>query len=233
MLYTTEDYWLFFNQKKCIICQLKHADRSTICRECQHDLPWLQYHCLICALPLPSDNNLCPACLRKKPVFNQAYCAFRYEFPIDALIPPGKFNNRTDYLIALSKLALLNIRLTKRPDCIIPVPMHPQKLLKREYNHAWLIAQEISRHLQLPLDTKTLQKTVHTPNQIHLSAKERRSNLRNSFNCRSRPPPHVMLVDDVITTGATANIISQVLKQAGCKRVDIMALARTDKPPTT
>ncbi len=233
MLHIIKNNCLLFKQNKCLICQLKHFGQNTICQDCQQDLPWLQQQCLTCALPLSSDNNHCPACLLKKPAFDQVYCAFRYEFPIDALIPPGKFNNRTDYLIALSQLAMQKIKLTKRPDCLIPVPMHPQKLLRREYNHAWLLAHEISQQLHLPLNTKILQKTAHTQNQLHLSASERRSNLRNSFSCSCTPPPHVMLVDDVMTTGTTANIISTVLKQAGCKRVDIVALARTDKPSDT
>ena len=230
MLRKHKNNCLFFKQNICLICQLKHHGASQICRACQLDLPWLEEQCLTCALPLNSVHNHCPECLRKKPDFDHVYCAFKYEFPVNALIPPGKFNNRTDYLLALNQLALQTVSLTVKPDCLIPVPMHPKKLLRREYNHAWLLAKDISRASGIPIRSNILQKRIHTLNQSSLSAAKRRQNLRDSFQCVSPPPPHIMLVDDVVTTGTTANIISKILKQAGCKRVDIFALARTDKP---
>ncbi len=146
------------------------------------------------------------------------------------MIPPGKFSNRTDYLSALNQLALKTISFITYPDCLVPVPMHPKKLLQREYNHAWLLAQDISRTFNIPIRNDILYKRIHTRNQINLSAAKRRQNLRNSFQCVNSPPPHIMLVDDVVTTGTTTNIISKLLKQAGCKRVDVFALTRTDKP---
>ncbi len=230
MLRKPKDICTFFKQRICLICQLKHPCDSQICRDCQLELPWLEEQCLTCALPLSSTNNHCPACLRTKPVFDRVYCAFRYAFPVNALIPPGKFNNRTDYLSALHQLALQSVSLAVKPDCLIPVPMHPRKLLKREYNHAWLLARDVNRKLNIPIRNDILHKRIHTRNQINLSAARRRQNLRHSFQCVNAPPPHVMLIDDVVTTGTTANILSRILKQAGCKRVEVFALARTDKP---
>ncbi len=230
MLRSFKNSCLFFNHKRCLLCQLKHKGKQRICKPCQQTLPWLKAQCLRCALPLRSENNLCPACLRKTPYFDRVYCGFTYSFPIDALIPPGKFNNRTDYLEAICELTIASVCISEKPDCLIPVPMHPRKILSREYNHAWILARKLSQTLDIPLRNDLLIKSMHTADQRDLNAVKRRQNLRNSFSCTKTPPLHVMLVDDVITTGTTANMISKILRQAGCKRVDIFALARTDKP---
>jgi len=119
----------------------------------------------------------------------------------------------------------------KRPDMLCAVPMTSRALRKRGLNQSVFIARFISRALGIPLCASLLQKTRHTDQQSALSAKSRQSNLVGAFACR-RPldGQHVALIDDILTTGATANEISNTLKAAGAARVDIWVCARTGKP---
>ena len=117
----------------------------------------------------------------------------------------------------------------KRPDMLCAVPMTSRALRKRGLNQSVFIARFISRALGIPLCASLLKKTRHTDQQSTLSAKNRQSNLVGAFECRRRlDGQHVVLIDDILTTGSTANEISNTLKAAGAARVDLWACARTE-----
>lgn len=217
--------------RQCILCQNNTNNPSGFCSDCYSDLPWLGVHCSICALPLPAQNNslLCASCIQTPPSFEKVYALFDYQFPINALISRIKYGRKPQYIGHLARVAAEYYNAEFSDLCIVPVPMHPFSLFRRGYNQAELLAIELSRRLNLPIAPKLLKKTKRTPRQITLHRSERLKNQRNAFQCKSTQYKHVLLIDDVMTTGATVEAASRALKRSGVQTVEILVLARTDK----
>ena len=113
------------------------------------------------------------------------------------------------------------------PDCIIPIPLHPLKKRDREFNQAESIARLLSDQLQIPSRPELAIRTRYTETQTHLSRAKRLKNMKGAFAAGSaRLPGRVLLVDDVMTTGATASAVAAVLKRAGAHEVNVLTLAR-------
>lgn len=114
-------------------------------------------------------------------------------------------------------------------DGIVPVPLHPKKERTREFNQARLLAEALSSHFDKPLLDGSLHRVIDTPSQTFLNAEQRQKNLRDAFTVR-RPESfrgkHLVLVDDVYTTGSTSNVCSLQLKKAGAAHVTVLTLAR-------
>ena len=225
--------WLNFTQSStCLLCLQQTPWHGPVCQSCHQDLPWLQKACDQCALPLNiayAGNLLCPQCIRKPPPFRSVKAAFEYRFPIDQLILRAKFNQHTSYLRLLALLLAQRVADEPRPDLLIPVPLHRKRLLQRQYNQSAILAGYIGKLLDLPVDYKLLKKKTDTAHQAELERKQRKQNLRNSFQCNTQPPASVAIIDDVVTTAATATELSKILIKAGCKSVDIWTVARTGK----
>lgn len=220
-----------FNRQICALCGARHdVSFHGLCEACHADLPWLTHACSRCALPLPLHQpDLCAHCIKDPPPFNRVLSAFTYTFPVSALIPAIKYQKQPAHLGWLADVLADFIRQHHQgpwPDALIPVPMHPFSQIARGYNQAELLADRLSRRLQLPL-LHALRKTRRTARQMSLSLEERRLNLRGAFSLNREPPEYVALVDDVMTTGTTVSGLSRLLLEQGCKRVDVWVLART------
>jgi ComF family protein len=195
------------------------------------DLPWNIACCARCALPLPRAESLCGRCLKVLPEFDQALCAFRYEWPLDALTTRFKFS--ADLAAGRVLSGVLAQYLDERaqkvsaPQWIIPVPLHSDRLRTRGFNQALELARPLSRAFGIPLLPEGLRRLRATPPQTGLNALHRRRNVRGAFvadaDVRDR---HVALIDDVITTAATVRECAKVLKRAGAASVQVWALAR-------
>jgi ComF family protein len=114
-------------------------------------------------------------------------------------------------------------------DKIVPVPLHRNRLRSRGYNQAALLAKEISAHVGIPVNWDDLKRVKNTVSQVHLSASARRENLKNAFDVSRESAfegAKVLLIDDVVTTGATMNACARALKRAGAVRVDGWSVAR-------
>lgn len=232
-----KNYCLFFNQRHlCTLCQLNSAAQCGLCPHCLDDLPWLTHGCEQCALPLQEPLNisaLCVECFQRSPPFDRIVAALEYAFPVDQLIHSAKFNHQSYHLPLLSALLLRSVNHSmsdqRMPDIVIPVPMATDRLLQRQYNHSALLARQVARALQLDYSHRLLFKTGMSAQQSGLDRKSRQRNLLGTFSCQTAPPPFVAVVDDVVTTGATAIEIARTLKQAGAERVEIWSVARTGK----
>lgn len=113
-------------------------------------------------------------------------------------------------------------------DHIVPVPLHYQRLFMRGFNQAYQLASAISKKLKQPVNSNLVHRIRHTDKQEGLSPQQRKANLSHAFAVQSEvKDQHILLVDDVITTGATAQSISQLFKQQGAKRVSLICIART------
>jgi len=211
----------------CVLCG-DDSLHAAFCPACTHALPWLPAaHCPRCAIPT-LDGGLCGQCLKAPPVFDQTHATFLYTDALAQLIPAAKFGARWSLLPALTHLMLPPLKSADRPDMLIPLPLHPQRLKERGYNQAQEIAAPLASALQLPLEPHLLQRIKDTEHQARLSEKARHHNMRRAFAATvDLMGLHIALVDDVMTTGASLNAAARALKQAGAARVDCWILART------
>lgn len=191
--------------------------------------------CNTCGLPFSFDGETmqCGACLDHPPVFRQARAALAYDDASRDLILRFKHGDQTHAVQAfLPWLKQAGLAMIEQADILLPVPLHPLRLIKRRYNQADLIGRALARHYpHLTYLPDGLARSRNTASQGHKKKAERENNLRNAFTIR--PVHHriftgktVLVIDDVFTTGATANECAKTLYRAGAKAVDVLTLAR-------
>ena len=211
----------------CLLCHIPHRDRFAVCARCDQSLLMLGPSCQTCASPIPDSTVAwCGACCFEKPSIDHVYTVYRFEEPLRTVLHEFKYHEGlylTSYLSKLMQQALPNAYTT---ECLIPVPMHPKQLKLRGFNQSILLAKYLSSQINYPVDLQCCKKIINTPKQATLDAKTRRQNLENAFYISAIPYQHVTLVDDLITTGSTANEIAKRLKQAGARRVDLICCAK-------
>jgi ComF family protein len=216
----------------CQLCGNPGQDMD-ICTSCSNDLPHNSNCCHICALPLPSSHTqgqTCGRCLRQTPSFDQCHAPFIYGHPISRLISDFKFNGKLHAGRLLSELLINFIEQNnlELPDLILPVPLHPTRLKERGFNQALELARPISRHFAIPLDTKSCRRIKATATQSTLHQNVRRKNMRGAFEAKKDiDAKHLVIIDDVVTTGATVSELAKTVKSAGTIKVDVWALAKT------
>ncbi|AZF55419.1 Competence protein F-like, phosphoribosyltransferase domain [Pseudomonas sp. R4-34-07] len=225
----------------CLICDERADSVDCVCNACETELPWLMEQCEVCALPLPMDGLVCGQCQQQPPAYKQVIAPWTYSFPVDSLISRFKHQARWPLGHLLGRLfgRFLHHRFENaelsRPDCLLSVPMPPKRLRQRGYNQAAMLARWLSSDLNIPYDEHLLLRPHETVAQQDLDAKTRKRNLRNAFALAPGAwvqGRHLALVDDVLTTGATAHSLARLLMQAGARQVDVYCLARTPKPGT-
>lgn len=220
----------------CLVCGRWQS--QPVCTDCQRawrvDLP----RCLRCALPWPSSAiaATCPACEARQPEFDRAITALDYVDPWSGLIARFKFQQAS----ALQKcfVSWMVDAVRQRPrriDLILPVPLSAERLRERGYNQAWLLARGLAQTLGHPATDRALVRTHNTPRLMTLESEERLKAIHGAFGLgpgwaarlRGR---HVALVDDVLTTGATLDEISRMLRRHGVAGISAWVLARTPPP---
>ena len=176
------------------------------------------------------QTGICGQCQQRPPAFDDIAAALLYETPVDKMLCALKYRQRLYFartaagVIADTVLA----RGQKKPDLLCAVPMTRRALRRRGLNQSAFIARFVSRALGIPLRVTLLNKVRDTDQQSTLSARERHKNLIKAFHCKHcLDGQHIALIDDILTTGSTANEISKILKAAGAARVDIWVCART------
>lgn len=220
----------------CILCGNQGHEGLDLCPGCRRDLPFNSHYCSRCALPLPAaapPGSLCGPCQRRPSVYDLCIAPFRYEGPLPHLVTGLKFHARMNHARLLGQLlarALQRIPSQPQPQLIIPIPLHPARLRERGFNQALEIARGPARLLGIPLETRSCLRRKTTAPQSGLDLRARRRNLRQAF-ALSQPPDarHVVLLDDVVTTGNTVSELAKTLKRAGMQRVDVWAVARTER----
>jgi len=227
------------NTQTCLICDEATESADSVCNVCETELPWLIEHCSLCALPLPMEGLICGQCQKHPPAFKQVIAPWTYSFPVDSLISRFKHQARWPLGQMLARLLTQhlqhrfdNTELT-RPDCLLPVPMARKRLRERGYNQALMLARWLSSDLNIPYDEHLLLRPHETVAQQALDAKNRQRNLLGAFALAPDAQVqgrHFALVDDVLTTGATAHSLARLLMNAGARQVDVYCLARTPKP---
>ncbi|MDB6145958.1 MAG: amidophosphoribosyltransferase [Pseudomonas sp.] len=235
---TYQVYIWLKNDQSCLLCDESTDGIFPICTGCEADLPWLGDQCEHCALPLAMSGMTCGQCLRQAPAFSEVVVPWLYDFPIDALVTRFKHQGKWPMGRLLAELLgqSLEHRFADglhRPDCLLPVPLARKRLRQRGYNQAEMLARWLGAQLGIPMDDRILRRVLETPAQQGLDAKARQQNLRKAFALADGAQVtgrHFAVIDDVLTTGATANALAKLLIDAGARRVDIYCLARTAKP---
>lgn len=215
--------------RACLLCGTRAS--SAVCADCAADLPRLEGPlCPICATPLASPAYACGNCLRSPPAFDASIAPLRYAFPVDGLVHHLKYGCR----LASADFFTRSMLEGPRPegDLLIPVPLSRQRLAERGFNQALEIARPLAKALGLPLDPVSLHRRRDTLPQSRLPWRARQRNVRHAFSCsRDLSGLTVIVVDDVMTSGATLDTVARTLKDHGAKRVVNWVAARTVKQP--
>ncbi|MDT8441635.1 MAG: ComF family protein [Desulfuromonadales bacterium] len=220
----------------CLFCgssTLPPRPAPSLCAVCRAALDPTVSACRRCETPFHSfapGRHLCQTCLCHPPAFSRVYPVGLHRPPLQTAIHGYKY--REQLLLADLFGRLMSERLlqeTELPvfDLVVPVPLHARRLRQRGYNQALELARPVARRLAVPCDGHALQRVRATPPQQGLNRDQRRRNLRAAFRCRRQlPGAVVLLVDDVMTSGATADACSRALLTAGADEVHVAVLAR-------
>jgi len=206
--------------------------REPLCPDCTDAVRFISPpFCIACGVPFKSDsikNHTCGECMKKKRLFSWARGVLIYNDASAKAIHRFKYNKDTTFSKALGSI-ISRYHDLEGFDVLIPVPLHIDRLRERGFNQSLLLAAWVSRSVERPLWPDALQRIRWTESQITLDRAQRRSNVRGAFRVR-RPRQvagrRVILVDDVYTTGATANECARVLRGAGAEEVYVITLAR-------
>lgn len=224
----------------CPVCRARLGSAGGLCADCWQSVRFLERPwCERLGTPLPIDLGpgiLSAAAVADPPTFARARSAVSYEGAVPDLVHALKYADRTDLAPMLGAwMARVAHELVADADMLVPVPLHWGRLASRRFNQAALLAQEVGRLTGLPVTTNLLLRNRRTPQQVGLGRDERARNMRGAFVVPDSKKAAVagrrpILVDDVLTTGATLEAATRALLTAGAAAVDVLTLARVVAP---
>jgi ComF family protein len=228
----------FFFPPKCLFCGngLGELPDDHPCPLCTERIKFFSYpRCPRCGLGFgdtPGEDHLCSKCLTEERYFTRARAIGPYEGLMADAIHRFKYQGASRLAKPLGTF-LAEYEDSEFPfsefELILSVPLHPRRLRQRGFNQSLLLARCVSRAHSIPLDFASLQRTRHTEPQTQLSGPERQKNIRGAFEVRRAgaiAEKHILLIDDVFTTGSTVQECAKVLLKAGAKQVDVLTLAK-------
>ena len=213
----------------CILCAHAGWRGLDLCANCYKELPRNNQCCSRCAGELNNTTTLCLCgdCLSHPPAFDNTHAPLIYQAEIRYLILGLKTNAQYQNARLLGALLAERSIQTQLPDRIIPVPLHSSRYKERGFNQSIEIARAVGKVLQIPVDVSSCIRHRDTPHQTSLTAKQRRTNIKNAFTVlKSIQGLHIAIIDDVMTTGSTVRELASSLKIAGASRVDVWVCAR-------
>ncbi len=224
----------------CLRCQTRILTHDALCPECWRRIDFIRPPlCDRLGLPMPYDTGgtmISAAAAADPPPYARARAVARYDGVMRELIHDFKFRDTHDARRLFGRwMAQAGPELIAEADCIVPVPLAPLRLLFRRFNQAQILAAELARTSGKPILALTLKRTRSTARQVGLTRLERQKNVAGAFAVTAASIPkitgkNVLLIDDVITTGATVGAAAKALKKAGAARVDVLALALVTEP---
>ncbi|VAW99838.1 Competence protein F homolog, phosphoribosyltransferase domain; protein YhgH required for utilization of DNA as sole source of carbon and energy [hydrothermal vent metagenome] len=216
--------------RHCLLC-FHSSDNllSDFCPECLNDLPIVRQACQQCGVSLESEHlSLCGSCITEPPSYDRVISAYGYARPIRQLMASFKFQHQLSLAPIFARALLAEIqRPDSRIEAILPVPLHPIRLRQRGFNQALELARPIAAAYQKPMLIKSIHRNRNTETQSNLPAKLRENNLRGAFELTQAVNYRgVAIIDDVMTTGSTANELAKTLKLNGVNYVEVWCAAR-------
>jgi len=233
----------FLFPPRCLLCDSVHdlLPGVPFCEPCSGDLLHNMSACCLCAAPLeqvspaqvsPAQaDEVCAQCLGKAPAYDYIWSPFVYAQPLEWMILQLKFSARLSFVPLLSGLMAQQLPMghyeLSLPQAIIPMPLHPRRLKQRGFNQSLELVRPLAKLLGLLVDTSSCSRIRDTEHQTGKTARQRRVNIKGAFSFENkRNYQHVVIFDDVVTTGSSVSELSRVLKRAGVRRVDVWCLAR-------
>lgn len=226
---------------RCMMCGDVVADPGALCAFCFEDVTFItEPFCARCGIPFidvyagATETAICGACVQQAPLFDQARAVFVYDEKSRNLVTRLKHADRTDFTPTLARwMVRAGAPLLEDADLIIPVPLHRWRLFLRTYNQSALLARWVSRVSHVPAVYNALRRRKMTPSQGGLSATARRRNVARAFDVTDQQAvsdKRIVLIDDVLTTGATLDSCARALREAGASRVDALVVGRVPAP---
>ena len=217
----------------CVSCGAMADANHKLCHKCWADIHFIsQPHCEICGIPMEfeiEEEKICEKCLKDRPEYNKARAVCAYGDVVIKMVTNFKYYDRHHIAPSMADMMLKSCHeLIKRADIMVPIPLHKSRLISRKYNQATILARRISAKSGVPMDINILRRVKQTRQQTRLSRSQRFDNMEGAFEVIANVEGKtILLIDDVLTTGATANSAAFKLKQAGAKCVDVAVFART------
>jgi ComF family protein len=222
----------------CPLCGAGIPDQGAICADCWKKFEWISDpKCDCCGYPFPANAGLgpkplCPICASRKNELDWLRSACVYNEASKNVILPFKHTSALKFAKIMSNSMIVALHeIPEKPDMILPVPLAWQRLFKRGYNQATVLGRPIAKHFGVKLNITGI-KRKYRPDMGHKNARQRHENIRGVFkvqNPRTFKDKTILIVDDVMTTGATFAELRRVLKRAGAKRVMGVSFARVVK----
>jgi ComF family protein len=224
----------FFLPRMCLFCGVPVGEQAVVavCPACEAQIQWVESPlCTCCGMMFAERDgldHLCGECQTDPPPFARARAAALYDGPVAQAITGFKFSRQLAFLPVMQHWLKrpICLELVEAADLLLPVPLHPKRIKHRGFNQAILLAQAFP---QAPVAPEALGRTRHTQPQVGLKPKERRDNVKGAFSVTDPAlvkDKHVLLVDDLYTTGATAKECAKILLKAGACQVEVLTVAR-------
>lgn len=226
----------------CCFCHSKTNLRRDLCAYCEIHMPTLTMAqsegnmtlCLRCGAEWPSDVEIheCASCVNYATVYERICCAYRYSFPVDAMVQQLKYQRKLSFGRLLGSLlaekVAASVQSEELPDVVVPVPVHKNRYATRGFNQAEIIAQWCARSLNVPMKASWVSREVDTEALSAQNRAQRSLHIRGAFRANEKlAGRRVAIVDDVLTTGATAGELATELLDTGASSIQLWTVART------
>jgi ComF family protein len=222
----------------CLACRKATAVHHALCSECWGEMRFIERpYCERLGTPFAQDLRspglISPEAMADPPVFGRARAVVRYDDgPARRLVHRLKYSDRLELARPMGAwMVRAGAEILAEADLIVPVPLHRLRLISRRFNQAAALAHCVSKASAVPVDTQALVRVKQTPPQVGLSRPQRAGNVQGAFRVPEEAKPkifgtNIVLIDDVLTSGATANAAARTLLRGGAKGVDVLVFAR-------
>lgn len=219
-----------FPETACFVCgEELNDEKLCLCKSCKSEFVFATNVCLKCGSPI-ENGKLCSMCRNRKRTFAVARAPLVFDGKVREIVWNFKYNKRPDLAKYLARFMEPLFCEFGEVDVLIPVPLHDHKLKLRGYNQSKLLAEELSKLVGVEVDCESLIRVKNTETQTNLNFEQRRDNMKDAFEVVGDgfKGKHVLVVDDVLTTGATAESCATALAKAGASCVDVLTVATVD-----